>query len=135
MLEVFKLKMKQRLPIPDNNIFHILQQIEPESTDLDASNATMHEKEIMELKAKFLRHKEILKSNCDQAESEVIRLDEIYHDTVDMVLKVHMNIATLNFIKLFKVPKILRVFKHFLVFHRRLMQFPKLLNPMRNYRK
>jgi len=62
-------------------------QIEPESTDLDASNVTMHEKEIMELKAKFLRHKEILKSNCDQAESEVIRLDEIYHDTVDMVLK------------------------------------------------
>ena len=67
----------------------------------------MHEKEIMELKAKFLRHKEILKSNCDQAESEVIRLDEIYHDTVDMVLKVHMNIATLNFIKLFIRLKIL----------------------------
>ena len=53
----------------------------------------MHEEEIKELKAKFLRHKEILKSNCDQAESEVIRLDEIYHDTVDMVLKVDINIT------------------------------------------
>lgn len=42
----------------------------------------------MELKAKFLKHKEILKFNCDEAEGEVIRLDEIYHDTVDMVLKV-----------------------------------------------
>ena len=63
----------------------------------------MHEKEIMELKAKFLRHKEILKSNCDQAESEVIRLDEIYHDTVDMVLKVQMNIAILIFIQLFRL--------------------------------
>jgi len=62
-------------------------QIEPDSTDFDAAIVTMHEEEIKELKAKFLRHKEILKSNCDQAESEVIRLDEIYHDTVDMVLK------------------------------------------------
>lgn len=62
-------------------------QIEPDSTDFDALNVKKHEEEITELKAKFLRHKEILKSNCDQAESEVIRLDEIYHDTVDMVLK------------------------------------------------
>ena len=60
-----------------------------------------HEEEITELKAKFLRHKEILKSNCDQAESEVIRLDEIYHDTVDMVLKVYIHIAILSLIKLF----------------------------------
>ena len=74
-------------------VFYILQQIEPDSTDFDAAIVTMHEEEIKELKAKFLRHKEILKSNCDQAESEVIRLDEIYHDTVDMVLKVDINIT------------------------------------------
>merc|ERR1719336_1728879 len=63
-------------------------QIEPDSKNEEANDANKrHEEEIAELKAKFLRHKEILKSNCDQAESEVIRLDEIYHDTVDMVLK------------------------------------------------
>ena len=59
---------------------------------LSPSNAsktgTQHEEEIAELKAKFLKHKQILKSNYEQAENEVIRLDEIYHDTVDMVLKV-----------------------------------------------
>merc|ERR1712150_204296 len=63
-------------------------QIEQDSTIFEANGVDKkHEDEIMELKAKFLRHKEILKFNCDEAESEVIRLDEIYHDTVDMVLK------------------------------------------------
>ena len=61
----------------------------------------------MELKAKFLRHKEILKSNCDQAESECVRLDEIYHDTVDMVLKVFINkqIFTLIYRLYIRVPQ------------------------------
>ena len=70
-------------------ICFIYAQIEPDSTNEEANDANKrHEEEIAELKAKFLRHKEILKSNCDQAESEVVRLDEIYHDTVDRVLKV-----------------------------------------------
>ena len=70
-------------------ICFIYAQIEPDSKNKEANDANKrHEEEIAELKAKFLRHKEILKSNCDQAESEVVRLDEIYHDTVDRVLKV-----------------------------------------------
>ena len=52
------------------------------------NESNQHAEEIADLKAKFLRHKEILKTNYEQAENEVIRLDEIYHDTVGMVLKV-----------------------------------------------
>merc|ERR1712223_1607051 len=71
-------------------------QIEPDFTNEEASDANKrHEEEIAELKAKFLRHKEILKSNCDQAESEVVRLDEIYHDTVDRVLKAFNSIPVI----------------------------------------
>lgn len=59
-----------------------------QATNVDTTDKDkQHEDEISVLKAKFLRHKEILKSNYEQAENEVIRLDEIYHDTVDMVLK------------------------------------------------
>ena len=47
-----------------------------------------HEEEMGMLKAKFLKHQNILKSNYEQAENEVTRLDQIYHDTVQMVLKV-----------------------------------------------
>ena len=39
-----------------------------------------------EMKAKYLKHRQILVSNREQAESEVTRLDEIYHDTVNDVL-------------------------------------------------
>ena len=51
-------------------------------------NTCQHHEEIADLKAKFVRHKNILKSNYEQAENEVVRLDEIYHDTVGMVLEV-----------------------------------------------
>ena len=56
-----------------------------------------HAEEIAELKAKFLRHKDILKTNYEQAENEVIRLDEIYHDTVGMVLKVKFALNILGY--------------------------------------
>jgi hypothetical protein len=46
------------------------------------------EDEISDLKAKFVRHRQILVSNCEQAENEVQRLDEICHETVGQVLKV-----------------------------------------------
>ncbi|CAM6054119.1 unnamed protein product [Sphagnum tenellum] len=45
------------------------------------------ENEINELKTKFLKHRQILVSNYEQAESEILRLDEIYHDTVEQVLR------------------------------------------------
>ena len=48
-----------------------------------------HEEEIANLKARFLQHKKILTSNYEQSENEVNRLDEMYHDTIDMVLKVN----------------------------------------------
>merc|ERR1719242_1545245 len=46
-----------------------------------------HEEEIANLKARFLQHKKILTSNYEQSENEVNRLDEMYHDTIDMVLQ------------------------------------------------
>ena len=62
------------------------------SIDVSPSNeritSARHEEEIGILKAKFLKHQNILNSNYEQAENEVKRLDEIYHDTVQMVLKV-----------------------------------------------
>ena len=41
-----------------------------------------------EMKTKFLKHRQILVSNYEQAESEIKRLDEIYHETVQQVLQV-----------------------------------------------
>lgn len=46
------------------------------------------EAEIRDLKTKFVKHRQILVSNYEQAESEIRRLDEVYHDTVDQVLGV-----------------------------------------------
>eukprot|EP00095_Tigriopus_kingsejongensis_P006021 maker-scaffold671_size114370-snap-gene-0.39 protein:Tk06021 transcript:maker-scaffold671_size114370-snap-gene-0.39-mRNA-1 annotation:"sperm-associated antigen 5" len=47
----------------------------------------MAAKEIDELKSRYMKHKKILTSNYEQAESEIKRMDEIYHDTVDQMLK------------------------------------------------
>ncbi|XP_059090258.1 putative leucine-rich repeat-containing protein DDB_G0290503 [Tigriopus californicus] len=44
-------------------------------------------KEIDELKSRYMKHKKILMSNYEQAESEIKRLDEIYHDTVEQMLQ------------------------------------------------
>ena len=53
--------------------------------------------EINELKSKFLKHRQILTSNYEQAESEIKRLDEIYHETVEQVLSVRMKIIDVLF--------------------------------------
>ena len=44
--------------------------------------------EMDELKSKFMKHRQILTANCEQAEDEVKRLDEIFHETVNQVLQV-----------------------------------------------
>jgi len=44
------------------------------------------DKTLQEMRTKFSRNRQILTSNWEQAESEVRRLDEIYHDTVDRVV-------------------------------------------------
>jgi len=44
------------------------------------------DKAMQEMRTKFSRNRQILTSNWEQAESEVRRLDEIYHDTVDRVV-------------------------------------------------
>ena len=41
-----------------------------------------------ELKTKFMKHRQILTANYEQAEDEVKRLDEIFHETVNQVLQV-----------------------------------------------
>jgi len=45
-----------------------------------------YEEEMAEMKAKYLKHRQILMANREAAESEVMRLDDIYHDTVNDVL-------------------------------------------------
>ena len=47
-----------------------------------------YEDEIAEMKAKYLKHRQILVTNRELAENEVVRIDEIYHDTVNDVLSV-----------------------------------------------
>eukprot|EP00092_Neocalanus_flemingeri_P032623 GFUD01035484.1.p1 GENE.GFUD01035484.1~~GFUD01035484.1.p1 ORF type:complete len:1136 (+),score=438.78 GFUD01035484.1:195-3602(+) len=44
------------------------------------------DKAMQEMRTKFSRNRQILTSNWEQAETEVRRLDEIYHDTVERVL-------------------------------------------------
>jgi len=44
------------------------------------------DKAMQEMRSKFSRNRQILTTNWEQAESEVRRLDEIYHDTVDRVV-------------------------------------------------
>ncbi len=44
--------------------------------------------EINELKSRFLRHRQILMTNYQQAESEIRRIDEIHHDSISRVLQV-----------------------------------------------
>jgi len=43
------------------------------------------------MKTRFLRHRQILMSNYQQAESEIQRIDEIHHDSIAKVLKVTTN--------------------------------------------
>jgi len=45
------------------------------------------EADLKEVRSKFTKNRQILTSNWEQAETEVKRLDDIYHDTVDQVLQ------------------------------------------------
>ena len=45
-----------------------------------------NERKMAEMMNKFSRNRQILTSNWEQAENEVRRLDDIYHDTVDRVV-------------------------------------------------
>ena len=49
---------------------------------------SQQDSEVDELKIKFMKHRQILTANCEQAEDEVKRLDEIFHETVNQVLQV-----------------------------------------------
>ena len=42
---------------------------------------------ISEMRGKFAKNRQILTGNWEQAEAEVRRLDEIYHETVDSVIR------------------------------------------------
>ena len=41
-----------------------------------------------EMKAKFLKHQQIYKTNYELAETEIKRMDELYQDLIETVLKV-----------------------------------------------
>ena len=68
----------------DNNRFLLLSFFQ------DATTITKSQQdcEMDELKSKFMKHRQILTANCEQAEDEVKRLDEIFHETVNQVLQV-----------------------------------------------
>jgi len=53
------------------------------------------DKSMQEMRSKFARNRQILTSNWEQAESEVRRLDEIYHDTIDRVVLTLANVPEL----------------------------------------
>jgi len=57
------------------------------SDSLSSDSRKKYEEEIAEMKAKYLKHRQILVSNREQAEREVMRIDDIYHETVSDVLK------------------------------------------------
>lgn len=54
------------------------------------------DKAMQEMRSKFSRNRQILTSNWEQAESEVRRLDEIYHDTVDRVVMTMASVPDLS---------------------------------------
>ena len=58
------------------------------STGSESKIVKKYEDEIAEMKAKYLKHRQILVTNRELAENEVVRIDEIYHDTVNDVLSV-----------------------------------------------
>ena len=59
-----------------------------EETRVGQLETELGEKErlLQEMMAKFSRNRQILTSNWEQAETEVRRLDDIYHSTVDRVV-------------------------------------------------
>ena len=54
------------------------------------------DKAMQEMRSKFSRNRQILTTNWEQAESEVRRLDEIYHDTLDRVVMTLASVADLS---------------------------------------
>ena len=42
-----------------------------------------------EMRAKFIKHQQIYKANYEQAEIEIKRMDEVYQDLIENVLKVN----------------------------------------------
>ena len=54
------------------------------------------DKAMQEMRSKFSRNRQILATNWEQAESEVRRLDEIYHDTVDRMVMSFASIPDLS---------------------------------------
>ena len=64
----------------------------------DSMNKSIISGETMEeMKAKFLKHQQIYKTNYELAETEIKRMDELYQDLIETVLKVSYS-AILNFI-------------------------------------
>ena len=69
----------------DDNRFLLLSFFQDATTIITKSQQDC---EMDELKSKFMKHRQILTANCEQAEDEVKRLDEIFHETVNQVLQV-----------------------------------------------
>ena len=72
-------------------------------TDLNGKGSHIAPEVVEEMKSKFQKHQQILVSNYEQAESEIKRMDEIYHDTISNVLNVRLLNILFNLIKHFTI--------------------------------
>ena len=72
----------------EENIVNGNQESEVESRLREMeSQLGAKETAISEMRGKFAKNRQILTGNWEQAEAEVRRLDEIYHETVDSVIR------------------------------------------------
>lgn len=53
-----------------------------------ANTDSSHQESVDDMRAKFSKHLQIYKTNYEQAESEIKRMDELYQDLIENVLKV-----------------------------------------------
>ena len=58
-----------------------------DQNQLNTTNNVQHET-MEEMRAKFMKHQQIYKTNYEAAESEIKRMDELYQDLIDNVHKV-----------------------------------------------
>ncbi len=82
-------------------------------TDLNGKGSHIAPEVVEEMKSKFQKHQQILVSNYEQAESEIKRMDEIYHDTISNVLNVRLLNILFNLIKHFTILLFFRLSKNF----------------------
>ena len=71
----------------DQNQLNTDESMNKSSSNLQNGGMISHET-AEEMRAKFMKHQQIYKANYEQAETEIKRMDELYQDLIENVLKV-----------------------------------------------